>query len=77
MAVEEREKDETVQKTVDIETLLSEIRVDNLPYVGFSQVPKHEVEVREYHENYCSLSTSRSFPGRLIRFDEFLRKEFN
>ena len=43
VAVEEREKDEIVQKTVDIETLMSEIREDNLPYVAYSEVPKIQV----------------------------------
>ena len=43
VAVEEREKDEIVQKTVDIETLMSEIREDNLPYVAYSDVPKAQV----------------------------------
>ena len=43
VAVEEREKDEIVQKTVDIETLMSEIREDNLPYVAYSDVPRVQV----------------------------------
>ena len=43
VAVEERQKEEIVQKTVDIETLLSAIEVDSLPYVGYSKVLKSEV----------------------------------
>ena len=46
VAVEEREKDEIVQKTVDIETLMSEIRDDNLPYVAYSDVPRVQVPRR-------------------------------
>ncbi|XP_063679343.1 uncharacterized protein LOC134814927 isoform X2 [Bolinopsis microptera] len=45
VAVEERGEGEVVQKTVDVETLLSEIRVDCIPYVGYSDVSK--LEVRE------------------------------
>ena len=43
VAVEERQKEEIVQKTVDIETLLSAIEVDSLPYVGYSNVRKLQV----------------------------------
>ena len=45
MAVEERGEGEVVQKTVDVETLLSEIRVDCIPYVGYSDVSKLEVGI--------------------------------
>ena len=49
VAVEEREKDEIIQKTVDIETLLSEIQEDGLPYVAYTDVPKLHVKVLEFY----------------------------
>ena len=59
VAVEEREKDEIVQKTVDVDTLLSEMREDSLPYVAYTDVPKLQVTGREKTEksNHRSIST--------------------
>ena len=38
VAIEERDKGEKIQKTVDVETLIKKITVDSLPYMSYSLV---------------------------------------